>query len=216
MNIKKLLVVLISIIFLTGCTNINDFSYDDILNLIGKNIKSTNVYRNGYKFYLPKGMNLEDASFNYAIVSSLKSNYYVYFDLIAYNQNKLSTYEINPNAVYSKKILNNDIDGYMEINLQENNQYLIEIMYNYAKIEVMVDKDEINEVLINSINILNSIKYDSIVIEKLLKDDKLNYTEEIFDMFAKKKNNSNILNYSETTEDVSSGEIDIKDTDFLN
>ena len=104
----------------------------------------------------------------------------------------------------------------MEINLQENNQYLIEIMYNYAKIEVMVDKDEINEVLINSINILNSIKYDSIVIEKLLKDDKLNYTEEIFDMFAKKKNNSNILNYSETTEDVSSGEIDIKDTDFLN
>ena len=217
MKIKKLLVILIGIIFLTGCTNILDYSCDDLALMLGKNVKNSNVYRNGYSFYVPNGLKITDASFNYAIIASSKYNYYVYFDLIAYSENKELVYEINPNIYYSKKINNNNILGYIEIKLLENNQYLIEIMYNYAKIEVMVDESQINKALINSINILNSIKYDKTVIDNLLKDDNLDFTEETFNMFKKVKKNTNILNYSENNnEEITENEIEVKDTDFLN
>lgn len=35
--------------------------------------------------------------------------------------------------------------GYVEVNLLKNDKYLVEIMYNYAKIEVIVDKSNLNE-----------------------------------------------------------------------
>ena len=87
-------------------------------------------------------------------------------------------------------------------------------MYNYAKIEVMVDKDLINDTLINCVNILSSIKYDDTIIKNLLNDDKLDYTEEIFDMFKDAEDNSNILHFEE---DVNAVEDDgkPKDTDYV-
>lgn len=212
MNIKKIIIVLIGFLFLSGCTKLSDITYEDIISNVGINVKNANVYRNGYSFYLPKGLSISDASSNYAIISSLRYNYYVYFDLLAFNQNKQISYEIKNDLFYSKNLSN----GYLEIKKQENEKYLIEIMYNYAKIEVMVDEDEIKEALINSISILNSIKYDQVVIENLIKDDNLNYTEEIFDMFKKAKKNSDILNYTETDEENLNNQVEIKDTDFLN
>ena len=216
MKLKKILIVILSIIILSGCTKIDDMSYDNIVNNIGNNIKKANVYRNGYKFYLPKGLSIKDASFNYAIISSLNYNYYIYFDLLAYNENSVVEFNSSDNVFYSKRLFFGNIDGYIEIKKQENNQYLIEIMYNYAKIEVMVDEDQIKEALINSISILNSIKYDKITIENLLKDDNLNFTEEIFDMFEKVKKHTDVLNYTEVDENIEEVKEDIKDTDFLN
>jgi hypothetical protein len=91
---------------------------------------------------------------------------------------------------------------------------MIEIMYNYAKIELMVDIDNVNNALINSINILKSIVYDDRVIETMLRDDNLTYTEENYNMFDKSNKKSSILNYTEDEEVVV--EDKIKDTDLIN
>ena len=66
-------------------------------------------------------------------------------------------------------------------------------MYNYAKIEVMVDKDMINETIANSLIILSSIKYNDDIINNLMGKNILNYREETFTIFDKEKNDSDFL-----------------------
>ncbi len=213
MNLKKLLLILVIIFSLSGCTNINDLNYDDIINNISLNAKKSNVFKKGFNFYLPRGLDVSKAGPNYVIISSSNVDYYMYLDLISFHESKKIEYEENPNVYYSQKFSYNDNDGYVEIKLWENNKYLIEIMYNYAKIEVMVEENLIKEVLINSINILNSIKYNNTIIESLLKSDNLDYTEELFNMFENIEDKSNVLNY----EDVNSNNdnTEIKDTDYV-
>lgn len=215
MKIKKLLLILITIFCLVGCVNLNDLGYNDILNNLSLKAKSPNTFKKGHQFYVPKGLHLEDSGDNYAILSSNNTYYYLYIDLVSYNAKSKSNYIINKQAIYSMGINYNGKSGYAEINLWENNQYLIEIVYNYAKIEVMVDENLIKKALANSISILNSIKYDDLVIENMLADDNLDYTEEIFDLFEETKDNSNNLDFNDTTVEEEEKE-EIKDTDYIN
>ena len=91
-------------------------------------------------------------------------------------------------------------------------------MYNYAKIEVMVDKDMMNKVLINSINILKSIQYNDAIIDELLESDSLDYTEEVFDMFKDALDNSNTLEHENDNiiNEDKTEIMDTNDTDYLN
>lgn len=214
MKIKKIILMLLAVMCLAGCTNIATLTYDDIVNGLSKDSKPANIYRNGYQFYIPNGLSIEDAGSNYAIISGSETKYYLYIDLVSFNVKKDLNYKKCDKCIYSEKIKYQDKVGYVEIKLWENNQYLIEIMYNYAKIEVMVNEGMINKALVNSISILNSVKYNDEVIEQLLNDDNLNYTEEIFDMFEDVKDDSDILDYIES--DETETEEEIQDTDYIN
>ena len=82
------------------------------------------------------------------------------------------------------------------------------MMYNYAKIEVMVEEKDINETVTNSMIILSSIEYNNKVINHLIGNGSFNGTETDFNIFKTKKNESNFINYIkeydkyEETEDV--------------
>ena len=56
---KNVLLLSILMIFITGCS-IHSLKEDNISNnidnLLSKNISLTNVYYEGYKYYIPKGM----------------------------------------------------------------------------------------------------------------------------------------------------------------
>ncbi len=219
MKIKKILIILLFLFVLTGCTKVKDLSIDEIIDNVTLNEKkSPNVYRNGYKFYLPKGMQVRNAGSNFIVLSDDNYNYYLYVDFVSYDKKSEGNYQVNNNAFYSSKLSFDNLDGYIEINLKENDKYLIEIMYNYAKIEVMVDINSINRTLINTINILKSIDYNATIIEKLLNDDNLDYTEEVFDIFENSNDNSNVLEHEDDYEEVEDyvEEEEVKDTDFLN
>ena len=92
-------------------------------------------------------------------------------------------YKASSNSFISKKITFGNKKGYLEINEQENSKYLIEIMYNYAKIEVMVDEYDINKAVTYAVSILSSITYNDSVISNLMGEDVLNFTEEEFNIF---------------------------------
>ena len=213
---KKILLIGIILLLVCGCTNIKEMSYDDITNLVRTKEKNPNVFKKGYQYYIPKGLSLNTNGTNYAILSSIDTNYYLYVDLVSYMNQSNIDYKVNENALYSKKINYNNKLGYIEIKLWENNKYLIEIMYNYAKIEVMVEENLINKVLINSINILNSIKYNDLIIERLLNDDELSYTEEVFELFDDDVKSENNLEYKDETIIEDEQKDEIKDTDFIN
>ena len=97
--------------------------------------------------------------------------------------------------------------GYLEINLVSNNRYLIEIMYNYAKIEVIVDEKNINSAINNAIILLSSVEYNNEILEKTVGENVLTSKEIEFNIFETKKQESNFLEvesnniYVEETED---------------
>ncbi len=195
---KKLIIFAVMIFFLCGCTNINKSSIDKITNDAIKSKRTyANMIRVGYKYYKPLQMStIETTDYN----ETLRSDgvlYYLYIDVVSYYNKTNTDYIENDISYYSKAIKYKDKAGFIEINELEDNQYLIEIMYNYAKIEVMVDKRRINEAIAFSLSILSSIKYNDVVINNKLGQDVFNTHEESFNLFKSEVKDNATLKYVE-------------------
>ena len=217
MKIKKFLLIFIILLGLTACVNVNNLNIQDITNKLANESIKANEFRRGYEFFIPSGLSIEKAGTNYIILSSNREKYYVYIDMISYNAKGKIEHQVNNNIYFSKDLNYKGKTGFIDINLTKNEQYLVEIMYNYATIEVMVDKSSLNHVLINSINILNSIKYNDDIIKTLVLDDDLEYTEELFDIFEDVKTESNTLDVIEDNSSNNNNDNnEIKDTDYIN
>lgn len=209
---KKIILLCTLVIFLTGCTSINTSSIDSILNeTLSSTLKITNTQRNGYSYYLPRGLILKNTkSFNEKLEDDLYQ-YYLYVDVVSYNNKTKFKYTLNNKAYFSSSLENNGKFGYVEINNYKNNQYLIEIMYNYAKIEVMVFQEDIKEIVTYVMSIISSITYNDNVIKNTLSSSRLDEFEESFNIFEI-VGSDNYLQFSEevVTDDR------VKDPDYVN
>lgn len=210
---KKIILIIIILVFTAGCTNINKLSYDDIVNNITTISTKDNIYRTGYSYYLPRGMKVADSTLYNEVIEDANSKYYLYVDVVSFYKKITKEYEINNNAIYSSKINYNDKFGYVEVNLLKNDKYLVEIMYNYAKIEVIVDKRKCKEAMLSIINILKSVEYNDSIIANLMGDDILNFNEEEFNIFNTKGSESNYLTVDN---DYKEEEEKIFDPDLIN
>ncbi len=210
---KKIILIIIILVLTAGCTNINKLSYDDIVNNITTMSTKDNIYRTGYSYYLPRGMKVADSTLYNEVIEDANSKYYLYVDVVSFYKKITKEYEINNNAIYSSKINYNDKFGYVEVNLLKNDKYLVEIMYNYAKIEVIVDKSKCKEAMLSIINILKSVEYNDSIIANLMGDDILNFNEEEFNIFNTKGSESNYLTVDN---DYKEEEEKIFDPDLIN
>ncbi len=194
---RKLIIIVFIIFLFTGCSieeiNINDIN--DIVNTIMKDdTKLFNVSANGYKYYLPNGVRVVDnTSYNEKLLSN-NNLYYLYIDIASYYYQKQQIYKENNKAYFSKRLSYNDNEGYLEINKLDD-QYFIEMMYNYVKIETYVEEKNINSTVINLSYILSSIQFNNSVITLLFDNDLLNFNEEQFTIFEPKGEESNFLDY---------------------
>ena len=211
---KKIFIIIVLLLALTGCTNINDLSYTEIANNFSYVGSKPTEYRTGYKYYIPRGMQVEDASLFNEILSDGQYLYYLYVDAVSYQKKVEFNYEKNSNSEFSASIKNDDKYGYIEVNLYENDKYLVEIMYNYAKIEVIVDKKDIKLSMISAISILRSIEYNDNIIANLLEDDVLNYAEEEMDIFNTNGNDNETVLID--PDDYKPVEEIVPDTDLIN
>ena len=194
---KKVVLALACLIVLTGCVKLNDLTIDQVIdNGINNNINLDNQYRTGYKYYLPRGLNIVNQSDYNEQFNTDRYTYYLYVDIVSYYNKVKEDYQINNNAYYSKAINNNKKYGYVEIKSIKD-KYLVEIMYNYAKIEVIVKGSDLNQTIANSLTILNSIKYNNNIIENVMGDNVLQYKETEMNIFKTKKTESNYINYEE-------------------
>lgn len=210
---KKVIVIILFMFLLTGCTNVSKLSYDQILGNISTRSNRDNTYRTGYRYYLPRNMRVRSSTLYNEVITDSKYKYYLYVDLVSYSKGVVKDYKVNNNAVYSKSINYDGKFGYAEINLLKNDKYLVEIMYNYAKIEVIVDEDGLNEAMLSIIYILKSIEYNNSVIENLMGDDVLNFNEEEFNIFNTKGSENN---YITVDDDYEEEEEKIHDPDLIN
>lgn len=197
---KKILLLGLVLICLTGCVDISNASYEVIASeTTNSPLQIQNIYRKGYKFYLPIGLYVEDSSNYNETIKSNREKFYMYIDLISYLSKTPLEYIPNETSEYSKNLQNGDNTGYIEIKNLENKKYLVEIAYNYAKIEVIVERTRIRKCLTDALIILSSIKYNDTFLKNLNEESLLNYKEEAVDIFNKVggTNSSNLLEWVE-------------------
>ena len=92
---KKILIIISLIFLITGCSNINDLTYDEIIQNFGTISSRTNTYRTGYKYYLPRGMQVNDSTLFNEILEDGKNTYYLYVDAVSYLNQVDYKYEEN-------------------------------------------------------------------------------------------------------------------------
>ena len=209
---KKVFLLVAIIILFSGCSNINENSIDGIISdALNSPIDTTNVSRMGYEYYLPRGLIVWSSTDFNEILTDQKYLYYLYVDVVSYDSNVTFKYTKNTNSYYSSNLNYKNQLGYIEINLYENNQYLIEIMYNYAKIEVVAYESDIKKVVAYAMSILSSVTYNDSVIENYLGDDVFSSIEEAYDIFEIVGSD----NYLEFTDEVEES-YEIQDPDYIN
>ena len=185
---KKLIIMMLAVFLFTGCTvvRIDTDNIDTIINVVlSKENTLYNTVGKGYKYYRPRGVTYIDTTEYNEKLYSNGYNYYLYVDINSYYYKKEFTYEENEEAYFSKYLEINDKFGYVEIN-EYKGLYLIEFMYNYAKIEALVEKDDINQTILDATYILSTIKYNSNVIKIMLNEDYFTDKEERYDVFTPK------------------------------
>lgn len=196
---KKAILLFLLVLATTGCVDIGKSSYDEIANeIINTDAKMANTYRKGYKFYLPQSLYVVSSANYNEIIKSEKETFYLYIDLISYLNKFAVVYEQEEN-IFFKDLTTEDNSGYIEIKNVENDKYLVEIAYNCAKIEVIVEKGREKQVVSEALIILSSIQYNDSFLTNLSSESLLNYKEENVDIFDKgtSGDNSNILEWKD-------------------
>ncbi len=192
--------IFLCMFFLTGCTavRIDTADIDNIVNVVlSKDNSLYNHIGKGYKYYIPRGViYIDTTDFNDRLYSD-GNYYYLYIDAISYFYQKDITYKKSDDSYYYREINIDGKKGYINIK-KVDDKYLINFMYNYASIESLVDKENIDSVILNCSYILSTVKFNNKVIRIMLDENYFKYKEEKFELFNDEKNlNDNILEFSE-------------------
>ncbi len=173
---KRIILILLLIFVVSGCSavRIDTTSIDNILNVIlTKDNKLFNQIGPGYKYYLPGGVSFIDSDDLNDILYCNGTYYYLYIDAINYYY-QTNVESINANNSYYYKLIKEDdgfkYSGYLNITLNDG-LYYIEFVYNYAKIEAIVNKSQLNDTILNASYILSTIKYNRDIVNLMLKED---------------------------------------------
>lgn len=213
---------MLSIIMLTGCTvvRIDTENIGNTINVVlSKDNKLYNRVGKGYKYYVPRGVTYIDTNELNEKLYSNGTYYYLYIDAISYYHKTKFEYEEKQNAYYSKKLKNGSKTGYVEINKQKNGKYFVEFMYNYAKIEALVSKKDLNQTILNASYILSTVKFNNNVIKLMLNENYFINKEEKYDIFQsqkKKDNGDNFLEYKDDDADSLQDETNTQEKNEVN
>lgn len=200
---------------LCGCTPVQDMSLEEVIEKgTDRNVSVYNKYRKGYKYNVPKGLDVIDNSEYNEILVSSNYTYYLYVDAVSYYNKVIEEYKTNEISHVSRQITYEDKYGYLEINELNDNKYFIEIMYNYAKIEVIVKKEDINVTVANAMSVLTSIEFNDSVLKTVLDEETSHFKEYEFNIFETATNNSEYMQAVDS--DIYDEEDQIHDTDLIN
>lgn len=192
---KKVIIVLLISLLVTGCTvvRIDTSSIDNTINVVlSKDNKLYNRVGKGYKYYVPRGVTYIDTNELNDKLYSDGNYYYLYIDAVSYYYKTECDYKENTDAYYSRSLDINNKCGYLEIT-EYKDSYLVEFMYNYAKIETLVAKDNLEDVILDASYILSTVKFNNNVIKLMLDDEFFTNKEEKYDIFESKQESTNFL-----------------------
>lgn len=211
---KKILILLLVIVVLTGCVPIKDMKLEEVINTaLTSEYELYNKVNEGFKFYLPRGLKTAVKDELNVIIKSRYYDYYLYVDLVSYYNKIEFDYKQDTSIFYSEILDYDKKKGIINI-VKDKEDVIIKVAYNYANMEVKVKENDLNEAVMNVMVILNSVSYNDDVIKSLLDEDVLSSVEEKIEVFDIEKNEKNEL---EVADDIYTGEdADVYDPDVIN
>ena len=200
---KRLIVLLSIVLLLTGCSfkvlSKNNLSYN-MKYLLSEKVKLYNVYFEGYKYYLPKGMrSVHKDDYNAILKDKNNNKYYLYVDVISYYHKVKNSYEVNEKSHYSKVLNYNKNTGYIQID-EVDSKYFVQMVFNYVKLEAYVLPKDLTSVVDNMCIISRSVKFNDKVLESLIGENILDYKEEEYSLFKPDSTKENFLDVVEREE----------------
>lgn len=199
---KKIILITLSF-FLFGCTsNINQMTFREIIDESIQEEKSfVNINNKGYKYHLPSEFTVVEDNDYIQKLSSKNRTYYMNIDIVSYYyKNRLETkHSLDDYEYYTFD--NGDKQGYLKIT-KNNKNFVVELCYNYAIIEVEVEESELRYAVSRGILILDSIKYNDLVIEKYIVENSIENSETVYNIPKPedKENSKNVLEYIEESD----------------
>ena len=169
---KKILIILL-LLSLTGCSivRIDVSSIDNTVDVIlSKKNTLYNEDGQGYKYYIPNGVTHIDTN---DLMHTLYYNgeyLYLYVDIVSYYYKNDINYKKSNNSYFYKKINNGKQKGYVEVT-QQDNLYYVNFYYNYARIEALVTKENLNTTIMNASYILSTINDNKKLIKTMLDEE---------------------------------------------
>ena len=165
---KKIIIMVMLIVFiLTGCTRV-DNDIDKIISATISDNKVVNTVSTKYELYIPIGViQVMDNEYNQRFRIKNRE-VYLYVDTVSYYYKSNLNYPKDGEYDYYYREINNDNKkGFVAIKKINEEEYYCKIMYNYSKIEFYSNLEDLPVVLSNSLIIQKSIKYN----DELIKED---------------------------------------------
>ncbi len=194
---KKCLLVLLTLLVLTGCsiTRIDNLDYKDINDrILSLNLRTYNKIGKGYKYYAPRGVVRTDSNSYNDVLRRGNINYYLYVDIVSYYYKTNPTYKINKKAYYSKELKKGKKTGYIQITKKKDKLFL-QVVYNYAKIEAYVTKDDLNQTIEDVSYMISSIKFNDSLLKKMYQSCNLASKEESYRLNVNKEKDGKFIEY---------------------
>lgn len=169
---KKAFIILL-LLTLTGCSvvRIDTSSIDNTVDVIlSKRNTLYNEDGQGYKYYIPNGVTHIDTNDLMHTLYYNGENMYLYVDIVSYYYKTDVKHKKSSNSYFYKKIDNGKQNGYVEV-IKQDDLYYINFYYNYAKIEALVSKENLNSTIMNASYILSTINYNKKLIKTMLDED---------------------------------------------
>lgn len=211
---KKIILPLLILMLITGCSKIDSETkeYKDIVNkVLSYNNTNVNTASYGYEYYIPIGVNLiYDGELNKKFKVK-DTKFVLYVDIVSYYyKNNLN---FNGDATNYKYYFSKINDGYISIDKINEEECFLKIVYNYAKIESNVKKENLIDIINYSTIILNSIKYNDTLISNVIEKGEFFGNEITYEL--DKPDNSESKFYQYLQEYVQQNDDEVKQDVFL-
>lgn len=215
---KKIVsLLLVLLLLVTGCSavRLDDISIDKNIDiLLTDKVKVYNVNFDGYKYYVPLGLKfIEKEEYNAIFIDKFDNRYYLYVDAISYFHGIDDNFKKTDDTYYFKELNYNKKKGYIQISKIGEN-YFVEYVFNYAKMEAYAKSENLVSVVNNMSYILRSIKYNDKILESIIGDDVLSYKEETFSLFDTDASQDDFLDVVSRYDPVSSEAKDQEELDL--
>ncbi len=196
---KKKLVLLLILFFMSGCSvkNISEYSYEQVLDTVIKlDVNNYNTVGKGYKYYMPKGVVRTSSIENNDILRRNNNKYYLFVDVVSYYYKNITNYKKIKNPYFSKELKYKDKNGFVQM-IEKDDKIYVQMIYNYAKIETYVEIEDLNQTISDISYILSSIDFNDSLLKKMYESGDLNSKEEIYKLFENAEKEGNFLKYVE-------------------
>ncbi len=193
---KKIIFFVAIVLLLSGCTKVNN-DLDTMVNATMVNDKlSVNTVSTGYELYVPIGVKqVVDSQYNQKF--KIKNRYvYLYVDTISYYYKNVLNYKNSNNYdYYYRELFINGKTGYIGINKVEEDLYFCEIVFNYSKIEFYANLEDLSFIMVNSLIMQKSIKFNDNLISLSLEENVGEGREITYELDGPKDNKSTFSDY---------------------